>query len=71
MRWGLVPGWWKTPLNETPSTFNAHGDALDALFLLQAGMHPRLYQFRPFGAERLFSVDGALESGIAGLRVCP
>jgi len=26
MRWGLVPSWWKKPLNELPSTFNARAE---------------------------------------------
>ncbi len=28
MRWGLVPSWWKKPLNELPSTFNARAEGL-------------------------------------------
>lgn len=28
MRWGLVPSWWKKPLNELPSTFNARAETL-------------------------------------------
>jgi putative SOS response-associated peptidase YedK len=28
MRWGLVPVWWKKPLNELPSTFNARAETV-------------------------------------------
>ncbi len=28
MRWGLVPSWWKKPLGELPSTFNARAETL-------------------------------------------
>jgi putative SOS response-associated peptidase YedK len=28
MRWGLVPFWWRKPLKELPSTFNARADTL-------------------------------------------
>jgi putative SOS response-associated peptidase YedK len=28
MRWGLVPSWWKKPLSELPSTFNARAEAV-------------------------------------------
>nr|WP_292532171.1 SOS response-associated peptidase [Methylocystis sp.] len=28
MRWGLVPSWWKKPLNELPSTFNARAETV-------------------------------------------
>lgn len=28
MRWGLVPSWWKKPLNELPATFNARAETL-------------------------------------------
>lgn len=28
MRWGLIPSWWKKPLNELPSTFNARAETL-------------------------------------------
>ncbi|MFY9628163.1 MAG: SOS response-associated peptidase [Methylocystis sp.] len=28
MRWGLVPSWWKKPLNELPSTFNARAETI-------------------------------------------
>src|SRR5690625_2009259 len=27
-RWGLVPQWWKKPLRELPSTFNARAETL-------------------------------------------
>lgn len=28
MRWGLVPSWWKKPLGELPSTFNARAETV-------------------------------------------
>ena len=28
MRWGLVPAWWKKPLKEVPSTFNARAETV-------------------------------------------
>jgi putative SOS response-associated peptidase YedK len=28
MRWGLVPSWWKEPLNELPATFNARAETI-------------------------------------------
>lgn len=28
MRWGLVPTWWKKPLKELPSTFNARAESV-------------------------------------------
>jgi len=28
MRWGLVPSWWKKPLSELPSTFNARAETV-------------------------------------------
>lgn len=28
MRWGLIPHWWKKPLNELPATFNARAETL-------------------------------------------
>ena len=28
MRWGLVPLWWKKPLNELPATFNARAETV-------------------------------------------
>jgi putative SOS response-associated peptidase YedK len=28
MRWGLVPSWWKKPLTELPSTFNARAETV-------------------------------------------
>jgi putative SOS response-associated peptidase YedK len=28
MRWGLVPAWWKKPLKELPSTFNARAESV-------------------------------------------
>lgn len=28
MRWGLVPGWWKKPIKELPSTFNARAETV-------------------------------------------
>lgn len=28
MRWGLLPSWWKKPLNELPSTFNARAETV-------------------------------------------
>jgi putative SOS response-associated peptidase YedK len=28
MRWGLVPSWWKKPLRELPSTFNARAETV-------------------------------------------
>ena len=28
MRWGLVPLWWKKPLSELPSTFNARAETV-------------------------------------------
>jgi len=28
MRWGLIPAWWKKPLNELPSTFNARAESV-------------------------------------------
>lgn len=28
MRWGLVPSWWKKPLKELPSTFNARAETV-------------------------------------------
>ncbi|WP_306344961.1 SOS response-associated peptidase [Methylosinus sp. Ce-a6] len=28
MRWGLVPSWWKKPLKELPSTFNARAESV-------------------------------------------
>jgi putative SOS response-associated peptidase YedK len=34
MRWGLVPRWWKKPLDELPSTFNARAESIDPLFRL-------------------------------------
>jgi putative SOS response-associated peptidase YedK len=28
MRWGLIPSWWKKPLSELPSTFNARAETI-------------------------------------------
>src|SRR5215813_8921380 len=28
MRWGLVPYWWKKPLKQVPSTFNARAETV-------------------------------------------
>jgi putative SOS response-associated peptidase YedK len=28
MRWGLIPSWWKKPLNELPPTFNARAETV-------------------------------------------
>lgn len=28
MRWGLIPRWWKKPLKDLPSTFNARGETV-------------------------------------------
>jgi len=28
MRWGLVPWWWKNPMKELPSTFNARAETV-------------------------------------------
>ena len=28
MRWGLVPSWWKKPLRDLPSTFNARAETV-------------------------------------------
>jgi len=28
MRWGLIPGWWRKPLNELPATFNARAESV-------------------------------------------
>ena len=28
MRWGLIPAWWKKPLKELPSTFNARAESV-------------------------------------------
>jgi putative SOS response-associated peptidase YedK len=30
MRWGLIPWWWKKPLKELPSTFNARAETVAA-----------------------------------------
>ena len=28
MRWGLIPAWWKKPLKDLPSTFNARAESV-------------------------------------------
>jgi putative SOS response-associated peptidase YedK len=41
MRWGLVPVWWKEPLNKLPATFNARVEGLE-----KSGMFREPYKRR-------------------------
>ena len=44
MRWGLVPSWWKKPLSELPSTFNARAETVTEkpMFRAAFNLKPRL-----------------------------
>ncbi len=41
MRWGLVPSWWKKPLEELPSTFNARAETLGEKPMFRAAFKSR------------------------------
>jgi hypothetical protein len=41
MRWGLVPSWWKKPLSERPSTFNARAETGAEKPMLRAAFESR------------------------------
>ena len=41
MRWGLVPSWWKKPLNELPSTFNARAESVAEKPMFQSAFKSR------------------------------
>jgi hypothetical protein len=41
MRWGLVPSWWKKPLNELPSTFNARAETVAEKPMFRAAFKSR------------------------------
>jgi putative SOS response-associated peptidase YedK len=41
MRWGLVPSWWRKPLKEVPSTFNARAEGIEAKPMFRAAFRQR------------------------------
>ena len=41
MRWGLVPSWWKKPLGELPSTFNARAETVAEKPMFRAAFKSR------------------------------
>ena len=41
MRWGLVPSWWRKPLAELPSTFNARAETLGEKPMFRAAFKSR------------------------------
>lgn len=41
MRWGLVPSWWKKPLGELPSTFNARAESIAEKPMFRAAFRSR------------------------------
>ncbi|ATQ66958.1 MULTISPECIES: SOS response-associated peptidase [Methylosinus] len=41
MRWGLVPSWWKKPLRELPSTFNARAETVATKPMFRAALEAR------------------------------
>ena len=41
MRWGLVPSWWKRPLKELPSTFNARAETVSEKAMFQSAFKSR------------------------------
>ena len=41
MRWGLIPYWWKKPLQELPSTFNARAETLGERPMFKAAFKSR------------------------------
>jgi putative SOS response-associated peptidase YedK len=41
MRWGLVPSWWKKPLEELPSTFNARAETVAEKPMFRAAFKSR------------------------------
>ena len=41
MRWGLVPSWWKKPLRELPSTFNARAETVAEKPMFRAALEAR------------------------------
>lgn len=41
MRWGLIPAWWKKPLKELPSTFNARAETVAEKPMFRAAFKSR------------------------------
>jgi putative SOS response-associated peptidase YedK len=41
MRWGLVPSWWKKPLRELPSTFNARAETVTSKPMFRSAFKSR------------------------------
>jgi putative SOS response-associated peptidase YedK len=41
MRWGLAPAWWKKPLNELPSTFNARAETVTSKPMFRSAFKSR------------------------------
>jgi putative SOS response-associated peptidase YedK len=41
MRWGLIPSWWKKPLRELPSTFNARAETVAEKPMFRAAFKSR------------------------------
>ena len=41
MRWGLIPSWWKKPLSELPSTFNARAETVDSKPMFRSAFKSR------------------------------
>jgi len=78
MRWGLIPGWWKKPAKEVPSTFNARAETVAQKPMFRSAFKRArcivpasgYYEWRPAegGKQPYFisAADGAVLS-IAGL----
>jgi putative SOS response-associated peptidase YedK len=41
MRWGLIPGWWKKPLQDAPATFNARAETVATKPMFRAAFKSR------------------------------
>ncbi|PWB89910.1 DUF159 family protein [Methylocystis sp. MitZ-2018] len=41
MRWGLLPSWWKKPLSELPSTFNARAETVGEKPMFRSALKSR------------------------------
>ncbi|ULO23776.1 SOS response-associated peptidase [Methylocystis sp. SB2] len=41
MRWGLLPSWWKKPLSELPSTFNARAEKVGEKPMFRSALKSR------------------------------
>lgn len=79
MRWGLVPGWWRKPLRDLPSTFNARAETIDSKPMFRSAFKSRrciipasgFYEWRGPKTDRrpfyISAADGAPVLAMAGL----